>query len=343
MSKSLGNVISPQDLIKDHGAEMLRLWIASADYTEDVRLRKDTISHQKDIYRRLRNTLRYLLGALSEYDAVAEKIDYDELPDLDRWILHRLYTLNKSVVQNYEAYNFSKLFIDIHHFCALDLSAFYFDIRKDALYCDDLLSTNRRAARFVFSQIIEYLTRWLAPLLCFTAEEVWHAYKGEDKAESIHLETFLHAPDNWQNDRIDAEVKTMRHYRKAITGALEEKRAAGDIRSSLEAQVTLYDPKNLLDKTLPWATLSIVSKLSINTTSWPETAYTVADLPDIAVMVTQADGQKCERCWQILETVASVSHDDGGDDALPHLLCPRCSTVVADYEKAHHDNGARHS
>ncbi len=316
MSKSLGNVVAPQDIVKESGAEMLRLWVAASDYSDDIRVGKQTIQHQQDMYRRLRNTFRYLLGSLTEYDEKAEAISYEQLPELEKWVLHRLHELSKVVHEGYNAYHFSRVFQELHHFCAVDLSAFYFDIRKDAIYCDGKQSETRRGARFVFNQLINHLTRWLAPLLPFTTEEVWE-FAGH--AGSVHMQQFLSIPDQWQASETAEKIAKARIHRRVITGALEQARTNGLIRSSLEADVTVYDPESQMDATLDWETLAIVSGLSIEKVTPGAEAFQIDEVNQLWAKVQVFEGKKCDRCWQMKKTLTSL--DDGH-------VCNRCHDAV---------------
>ncbi|MBT3628878.1 MAG: isoleucine--tRNA ligase, partial [Rhodospirillaceae bacterium] len=200
MSKSSGNVVAPQQIIDRYGADILRLWVMASDYSEDLRMSDDILRHQTDAYRRLRNTLRYLLGNLADFTA-AEALSIDEMPELERWVLHRLWEIDRDIRQRCEDYDFHGIFTALHNFCAVELSAFYFDVRKDSLYCDAAQSPRRRAARTALDQIFECLTAWLAPFLSFTADEAWLLrHPGEDG--SVHLRDFPTIPDSWQDDAL---------------------------------------------------------------------------------------------------------------------------------------------
>ncbi|MBP9692687.1 MAG: isoleucine--tRNA ligase, partial [Alphaproteobacteria bacterium] len=236
MSKSRGDAVSPQTITSTIGADVLRLWVVSSDYYEDLRVSPEILKRQQDIYRRYRNTLRYLLGALSGFSE-EEKIDYDQMPELEKWVLHRLYELDQKVRDASNTYTFQALYAEIHNFCALDLSAFYFDIRKDSLYCDDPKSVKRRATRTVMDIVFECLTKWLAPVLCFTAEEAW--LSRYPNKESVHLELFSGLPFLWDAPTLAKKYEGLRDIRKVMTGALEVARASKQIGSSLQAQLRL--------------------------------------------------------------------------------------------------------
>ena len=218
MSKSMGNVTAPQDIIERNGADILRLWVVGSDYSEDLRIGPEILKRQIDLYRRLRNTLRYVIGNLSDFSE-DEFIDFDQMPELERWVLHRISELDVIIRKDIENFDFHNLFQQLHNFCSVDLSAFYFDIRKDVLYCDPLMSHRRRSTRTVLDILFRCLTTWLAPILCFTAEEAWQARIGNSK-KSVHLETFADIPNSWNNPDLAAKWSIIRDVRKVVTGAL---------------------------------------------------------------------------------------------------------------------------
>jgi isoleucyl-tRNA synthetase len=325
MSKSLGNVIAPQDVMKQSGADILRLWVAGSDYSEDIRIGPEILKRFGDTYRRLRNTLRYLLGALDGYSPV-EAVAPADMPELERWVLHRLAELDKLVRQAVEDFDFHAMFTALHNFCAVDLSAFYFDIRKDRLYCDAVDDPLRRAARTVLDRAFDCLVRWLAPIICYTAEEAWLARHGAEDDQgpgrSVHLETFAEVPAAWLNPTLGERWAQLRDIRRVATGALELERGAKRIGSSLQAAIALYVPAETagLLRTVDLAELCITSAGEVIAGPPPENAFTLPDLPGIGVVVHDAPGQKCERCWRVLPEV--------GDDAEHPDLCHRCAEVV---------------
>jgi isoleucyl-tRNA synthetase len=331
MSKSLGNTVSPNDIINTMGADMLRLWVASADYTDDVRIGKEIIKHTEDIYRRLRNTLRYLLGALNSFDENLS-VDYEEMPDLEKWVLHRLKELEVEHSKIFKTYDFAAFYNEIHNFCTNDLSAFYFDIRKDRLYCDAEKSTERLATLSVMHLVFKQLIKWLAPVLSFTAEEAWHAFKKIDTATtneplSIHLETFEEMPRQWGNPSLAARIEELRQIRKLLTGALELERASKTIGSSLQAKVIIYinsEWSNRLDN-VDWAEFAIASQTVIVHAQVPTNAFTIDEVKGVGAVVEMAEGNKCSRCWKILPEVGSQSNND---------LCKRCDTVINECESS---------
>ncbi len=314
MSKSRGDGVSPQTITSTMGADILRLWVVGSDYYEDLRIGSEILKRQQDIYRRYRNTLRYLLGALSGFSDL-ERLDYDQMPDLERWVLHRLYELDQKVRAASTTYEFQALYTEIHTFCAVELSAFYFDIRKDALYCDSPLDPKRRATRTVMDIVFDCLIKWLAPVLCFTAEEAWLARHPSDQG-SVHLELFPALPFAWNAPDLSQKFEGLREIRKVMTGALEVARASKQIGSSLQAVVTVFlDPKLLpLIEGVDLAEMSITSGVAVVSDSPPLDAFVLDDTPGVGVIVSLATGEKCARCWKVLPEVTD--------------LCGRCGEVV---------------
>ncbi|MGB1005866.1 MAG: isoleucine--tRNA ligase, partial [Thalassobaculaceae bacterium] len=241
MSKSLGNTTTPQEVIAQSGADILRLWVVGSDYSEDLRIGPEILKHHADLYRRLRNTLRFLLGSLADFSA-EERVEPAEMPELERWVLHRLWELDAVVRRESDNFDFHDLFIQLHHFCAVDLSAFYFDIRKDALYCDAPDDLRRRATRTVLNEAFSCLTAWLAPILVFTAEEAWQQRVG-DPANSVHLRTYPEVPAAWAAPELAARWERLREVRRVVTGALELARAEKQIGSSLQAHPVVHLPE----------------------------------------------------------------------------------------------------
>ena len=321
MSKSLGNVIAPQEIIERSGADILRVWAVGSDYTEDIRIGSEILKHHTDVYRRLRNTLRYLLGALDGY-SVAEAVAVEAMPELERWVLHRLAELDQLVRRSVEAFDFHGMFTAVHNFCAVDLSAFYFDIRKDRLYCDAPDDVRRRSVRTVFDHCLDCLVRWLAPVICFTAEEAWLAHHGDAPKSSVHLELFADVPPTWRDDELGERWARLRDLRRVVTGALGRERGAKRLGSSLQAAVELFIPAVLAQqlRDVDLAELCITSAGTVRPEPAPEGAFTLPDVPDVGVQVSAAPGNRCERCWRVLPEVGQVpSHTD---------LCHRCAVVA---------------
>ncbi len=311
MSKSLGNVTAPQEVMKQYGADILRLWVMNADTTEDLRIGPEILKQQAELYRRIRNTLRWLLGNLDGFDEATETVPYAELPELERWVLHRLTELDARVRKAVVDHDWTGVYPEIHNFCATDLSAFYFDVRKDSLYCDAAGSLRRRAARTVIDVLHRCLTAWLAPVLVFTAEEAWLARFGEADG-SIHLTDFPFVPEGWKDAALAAKWARVREIRREVTKVLETERAAGAIGASLQAAPVLRLGRVEDRALLPaegWAELCIVSGLRLE-----------AGEAEVAVEFHPAPGAKCDRCWRVLPEVgASAAHP---------TLCRRCEAVV---------------
>ncbi|MBC7800122.1 MAG: class I tRNA ligase family protein, partial [Gemmatimonadaceae bacterium] len=297
MSKSLGNVTAPQEVTDKLGADILRLWVVNSDVSEDLRIGPEILKQQAELYRRLRNTLRWLLGSLAGYSD-DEHVDHADMPELERWVLHRLAELDQRVRGALASHDWTGVYPDIHAFCSADLSAFYFDVRKDVLYCDPAGSDRRRAARTVLDHLHRCLTAWLAPVLCFTAEEAWLARFPSDDG-SVHLQAFPDVPAAWLDPALAAEWAEIRKVRSEVTTRLEAARAAKQIGSSLQAKVTVGgDTARLTDA--GWAEVCIVSDAQ-----WTG-EYSVG----------RADGDKCARCWRVLPEVGATP------------LCVRCTGAV---------------
>lgn len=320
MSKSRGDAVSPQAVTSTMGADILRLWVVGSDYYEDLKVGPEILKRQQDIYRRYRNTLRYLLGALDGFSE-EEKIDYGQMPELEKWILHRLYELDQLVREATTHYDFQSLYTELHNFCAIDLSAFYFDIRKDSLYCDSPSDPKRRASRTVMDIVFECLTKWLAPVLSFTAEEAWLSRYPSEKG-SVHLEIFPSLPFAWNDPDLAQKFEGLRNIRKVMTGALEVARASKQIGSSLQAKVTLSLDPSLTHfvQGVDLAEFSITSKAELKKESPNGGDFVLEDVPGIGVQVFLAEGEKCARCWKVLPEVQG------------HDLCGRCAQVVVNKE-----------
>jgi len=320
MSKSLGNTVAPQEVIGEYGADILRLWVAQADYTVDLRIGKEILKGTADSYRRLRNTMRFLLGNLDGFTE-AERVDVAEMPELEAWILHRLAELDQVVRKGYEAYDFQGVFQTLFTFCTVDLSAFYFDIRKDSLYCDAPSSLRRRAARTVLDILFHRLTTWLAPILVFTMEEVWLCrFPGE--GSSVHLVDIPETPANWLNEALAQKWEGLRRTRRVVTAALEVQRTAKVIGASLEAAPVVHvEDAGVLAalKTVDFADLCITSALVLTGDPEPSEAFRLPDVPGVGVVFELAEGEKCQRCWKILPDVGTHSHPG---------TCARCDAAL---------------
>ncbi|MDR3476128.1 MAG: isoleucine--tRNA ligase [Devosia sp.] len=305
MSKSLGNTVAPQDIIKQYGADILRLWVASADYAEDLRIGKEIIQTTVDAYRKIRNTLRWLLGNLAHYDAELQT-PVSAMADLDRLVLHRLKVLEKTARAAYAAYDYKRVVAAISNFSVNDLSAFYFDIRKDALYCDPISSGKRRGALTTISFVFDALVKWLAPILPFTAEESWLSRHPE--AVSVHLELFPELPESWLDEALEARWEKIVRVRRVVTGALEIERRDKRIGSSLEAAPKVYiSDGDLLDALQgeDFAEICITSSIEVIAGNGPDDAFRLAEVTGVAVVPGLAEGKRCARSWKILPEVGS--------------------------------------
>jgi isoleucyl-tRNA synthetase len=306
MSKSLGNVVVPQDVIKNSGADILRMWVCAADYSEDLRIGPEILKNTVETYRKLRNTVRWMLGNLAHFRE-EDRIAPDRMPELERLMLHRLVELDALVREAYATFDYKRIFAALSQFLTADLSAFYFDIRKDALYCDPYSSLKRKACLTVIDQLFRCTVTWLAPMLCFTMEESWMARYGADAA-SVHLELFPEVPAGWRNEALAEKWRGIRTVRRVVTGALEIERANKKIGSSLEAHPMihvvnsdLYDA--VVDADL--AEICITSAATLVEAEAPADAFRLPDVAGVAVVVREADGRKCARSWKILPDVGS--------------------------------------
>jgi isoleucyl-tRNA synthetase len=320
MSKSLGNTVAPQAVIDEYGADVLRLWVALSDYTVDLRIGKEILKGVADSYRRLRNTMRFLLGNLEGFSE-AEKVDAKDMPELEQWVLHRLAELDGEVRAGYAAYDFQGVFQKLFTFATTDLSAVYFDIRKDALYCDAPSSLRRRACRTVLDLLFQRLTTWLAPILVFTMEEVWLCRNpGEDS--SVHLQDFPETPSDWLNPALAAKWEGIRAARRVVTGALEVQRTAKVIGASLEAAPVVHVADTAILaalKSVDFANLCITSGIQLTADAEPPEAFRLPEVPGIGVVFEPAPGEKCQRCWQILPDVGTHKHAG---------TCKRCNEAL---------------
>ncbi len=327
MSKSLGNTVAPQDIIKQYGADILRLWAASIDYSEDHRIGEEILKNNVEAYRKMRNTLRWMLGNLAHYRADEEVADAD-MPELERLILHRLHELDREVRKGYRAYDYKRVMTTVSNFMNIELSAFYFDVRKDALYCDPLSSTRRKAALSVLNQLFDYLTAWLAPVLVFTMEEVWlERHPGE--GSSVHLRTFPDVPDEWRDDELSARWRKIRQVRRVVTGALEIERRDKNIGASLDAAPRVYISDPALYEALggqDMADICITSGIEVLAEEGPADAYRLEDVPGVAVVFARAEGTRCARSWKVLPDV-------GSDPEYPDLS-PRDAQAMREFEAA---------
>ncbi|MGE0529765.1 MAG: isoleucine--tRNA ligase [Hyphomonadaceae bacterium] len=329
MSKSIGNTIEPQKIAEQNGIEILRLLIASAEYGDDLRLGKIMIDQSGEMYRKLRNTLRYLLGALRDFSDT-ERVSSpsgESLPLLERWLLHRLWEVDREVRRGYETYQWRVALGAIVEFCNVDLSAFYVDVRKDSLYCDAPNSFRRRACRTVLDETFSRLTAWLAPIMPFTTEEAWLTRFPE--SVSVHLRTFPETPDAWEDDFAGEEMAKLREARAVVTGALEVARRDKVIGAALEAAPRVFVKDDGLRASLQavdFAELCITSGITIVEGEGPADAFRLPEMPGVAVVIEKAPGVKCARSWKYFDRATA-------DPRYPDIT-PRDAEAVAAWDAA---------
>lgn len=313
MSKSLGNIVAPQEVIKTSGADILRLWVVTSDYADDLRIGPEIMKTNAEAYRKLRNTLRWMLGTLAHHGPETE-VAFADMPELERFMLHRLSEVGDVVREGYADYDFKKVVQALMNFMVVDLSAFYFDVRKDALYCEGWSSPKRRAALTVVDRLFDAIVTWLAPMLPFTMEEAW-TLRHASEERSVHLEPFRALPAEWRDEALAAKWAKVRRVRRAVTGALELERAAKRIGSSLEAApVVFIADAELRDAALSvdMAEVAITSALTVAAGEGPAEAVRIDEVQGVAVVPSRAVGPRCARSWRVVPDV-------GADPAYPDL------------------------
>ena len=321
MSKSLGNTVSPDEVIKQYGADILRLWVSQSDYTSDLRIGKEILKGVADSYRRLRNTMRFMLGSLGNFENI-EKIPLHDLPDLEKWVLSKLKNLDINVREGYKSYSFQTVFQQLFQFCTADLSSFYFDIRKDSLYCDHISSHVRKSCIFTLEMIFQRLVKWFAPILPFTMEEVWMQRHNENLNKSVHLDDFPKTPSEWINNGLEEKWNRIRGIRGYVTSAIEKERQKKNIRSSLEASpilklrdTDLYQILNSID----FNEVCITSSIKIKLNKEFELEHTTSPEEGIDVSIVKAKGKKCNRCWKYTNSYTHYKNK---------IICKRCNEVL---------------
>ena len=291
MSKSVGNVIAPEDILKKYGADILRIWVASSNYAEDLRIDYSILEQHADSYRKIRNTFRFLLGNLNDdFNKIdIEKLDLSQLPELEQYMLHRVYDLNENFKNYFKSYDFHNLYKELLNFCTVDLSAFYFDIRKDALYCDSKNSERRKSSITVLNIILESLIKWFAPILSFTTEEIFTLINKDGK--SIHLEKFMEFPKSFENKKLNKKWIELKKIRDICNISIETKRTSKEIGSSLEANLIINLNKGLyeISNDIDFSELCITSSAIVEQSG----------SDDVIVKTVKAEGSKCPVCWKI--------------------------------------------
>jgi isoleucyl-tRNA synthetase len=321
MSKSVGNVVEPQEIIDQYGAEILRLWVAAEDYTDDIRISKEILTRLIEAYRRIRNTSRYILGNLYDFDPVKDAVPYGEMMEMDRFALHRLQEVVRRVRDAYDRYQFHMVYYTLYNYCTVDLSALYLDVLKDRLYTSKVDSRERRSAQSTMFIILDTMVRLLAPILTFTAEEIWGAMPAYDgKAASVHLTLFPDAKDEYTSETINEQWKAMVAVRAEIAKAVENARKNKIIGHSLDAAVQIAVPANLRAIFEPrredLRALLIVSQLDIVEKGALTDPFESKDIEGLFVAVGKAKGEKCNRCWIYSENL--------GTNPDHPAICERC-------------------
>jgi isoleucyl-tRNA synthetase len=316
MSKSAGNGIEPNELIKQFGADILRMWVSSEDYRNDVRLGMNMMNQVADSYRRIRNTMKYLIGNIADFSE-SDKIPYEELTDIDKWLLHKLYHLSEAVIAHYEKFEFHLVYRKLLNFCAIELSSIYFDISKDILYVEAKSAKIRRANLTVLSEIYNTLVRLITPILVFTAEEIW-TFMG--MKNSIHTETYYKLNEKYNNPAIHDKINQIAEVKKDLLKSLEILRQDKLIKSSLEAEIKISVKDESAHNTMKNMGEELrrflqVAKVDLTDTSEGMTHYDVS-----SILASKSTGKKCVRCWNYF--------DELGSDTEHPELCTRCTAVV---------------
>jgi isoleucyl-tRNA synthetase len=322
MSKSVGNVVAPEEIIKKYGAEVLRLWVAAQDYRDDIRISQEILTRLSESYRRIRNTFRYILGNIADFDPTRDSVPYGEMLEIDRWAMHQLEVLKEKVLQAYDTCEFHVLYHAVNSFCTVEMSAFYLDILKDRLYTSKSDSLQRRSAQTAMYLILEAMVKLMAPVLSFTADEVWR-YMPKQGEESVHLSQFpVLQPDN-KDDVLVERWEQIIKVRGDVSKALELARVNKIIGHSLDASVLISAPAELLTFLRNYAaelkSIFIVSKVELADEIYGE-FYAAEGIDQLKIRISAAPGEKCERCWCYDEKL--------GQEAEHPTLCPKCLVAL---------------
>ena len=305
MSKSLGNVISPDEVIKKYGADILRLWVVASDYSDDLKIDDSILEQHSQSYRKIRNTFRFLLGNLKDSANLNEEINVEELEEIEKYILHKIASFDKTFINLNKEYEFHKIYIDLLNFCTVDLSAFYFDIRKDVLYCDDINSTKRSNCIKVLSIILKFLLKWFSPILVFTCEEIYQIIKKNNFKESIFLNDFQNFPEKWSNEAINEKWIFLKLLRSEINNSIEQKRNEKIIGSGLECNIHISLDEKYSNKlsNIDLAELFICSVVTVNDKAKNfDTLQSESTIENLKVIVEKSEGSKCTHCWKVLKS-----------------------------------------
>jgi isoleucyl-tRNA synthetase len=326
MHKSAGNVISPEELLKNYGAEIIRLWVSAEDYRDNIRLSGEILQRLTEAYRRIRNTCRFILGNLSDFDPLKDSVPYESMEELDRWALHRLQEMGERVIRAYDRFEFHPVYHNLHNFCVLDLSSFYLDIIKDRLYVSPAKSRARRSAQTALHEILEVLVRLMAPILSFTADEIWEHMSDQGRCPSVHMDLFMPIKSEYKDPELASRWETIMTVRREVTKALEIARKEKRIGHSLDAALKLAVPAPLLEALRPYEDqlrfLFIVSSAQLVPSEEIKGEYESEELPGVQVEVTLNQDTKCDRCW--------VHDPSVGENAEHPTICERCLDAMAE-------------
>ncbi len=321
MSKSLGNTIVPKDIIEKYGADILRLWVSSVDYREDVRISENILQQMTDAYRRIRNTARFLMGNLNNFDYATEKVEYKDMFEIDKWAMHKLEELKEKTTEYYDKYEFYGLFQEITYFCSVEMSAFYLDIVKDRLYCEGEKSVERRSTQTVLTEVLKVLVRLISPVLSFTADEIWERIpEALKEEESVHLSSWIELNSQYKNEELDKKWGKIHSLRKEVNKKLEAERQDGIIGHSLDAKVLLNVSNEEFSFLKDYTEMEIADLFIVSQVKFVDSSLESTEIDGISVGVEKASGGKCERCWKYDEKV--------GENPVHTDVCPRCAQVL---------------
>jgi isoleucyl-tRNA synthetase len=322
MSKSMGNVVAPEDVIKKFGADVLRLWCSAQDYRDDNRISEEILTRVSEAYRRIRNTCRYILGSISDFEPATETVSHADMPEIDRWALHQLEMLKERVLTAYQDFAFHVIYQDINAFCTVEMSSFYLDILKDRMYTSKADSQSRHSAQTVLHEILDTLLRLLAPVLSFTADEAWQHMPARNE-QSVHLAAFPPLHPEWKNDSLVERWDRIMKVRADVSKAMELARAAKIIGHPLDAGVTIAAQPELLGFLREYEgelqSIFIVSKVTLVESISGE-CWDSENIEGLRVQVAAAPGDKCERCWCYSEELGTVEEHPA--------ICPKCTAAV---------------
>ena len=321
MSKSLGNTIVPKDIIEKYGADILRLWVSSVDYREDVRISENILQQMSDAYRRIRNTARFLMGNLNNFDYANDKVDYKDMFEIDKWAMHKLEELKEKTTEYYDKYEFYSLFQEITYFCSMEMSSFYLDIVKDRLYCEGTTSIERRSAQTVLTEVLKVLVRIISPVLSFTADEIWERIpEALKEEESVHLSKWIEANPEYLNEELAKKWDKIARLRREVNKKLEAERQTGLIGHSLDARVLLNIANAEYSFIKDYTENEVSDLFIVSQVKFVNDNLAESEIEGISISVEKASGEKCERCWKYDE---EVGHDHNHSD-----VCPRCASVL---------------